>query len=151
VNGAVQVTNLPAVQEVVGAVEVTNLPAASAPARFQLVGFTSATYTGAMGGPFGVTQKCQIEFPNSRMCSVEEVILTTTIPSGLTGTAWVHLPADDRQAVQASVEPWPYFFNCNGYSEESDSSIGVVVDINGLANQPHCIDVHRIACCALVP
>ncbi len=47
----VEVINLPL------AVEVVNPAPASPPARFQLVGFTSATYTGAMGGHFGVTQK----------------------------------------------------------------------------------------------
>ncbi|GAG53354.1 unnamed protein product, partial [marine sediment metagenome] len=68
----VEVTNLPAVQEVTGAVEVTNLPSVqdvnvvNAPSpnsatRFQLVGFTTQTYTGNMGGYFGVTLKCQLE------------------------------------------------------------------------------------------
>jgi hypothetical protein len=53
VAGSVEVSNLPAVQdvnvtndtanpvEVAGAVEVTNLPAPGGAARFQLVGFTS--------------------------------------------------------------------------------------------------------------
>ena len=86
----VAVTNFPDPQNVTGSVEVTNLPdvqdvhvvnqqpPAPAPAssRFQLVGFTSATYTGDMGGHFGVTQKCQLEFPGSRMCTVKEVAAT---------------------------------------------------------------------------
>ena len=63
--GVVEVTNLPEVQDVY----VTNPPGAAPPAGFQLVGFTSATYTGDMGGNFGVAKKCQLEFPNSRMCS----------------------------------------------------------------------------------
>ena len=46
------------------AVEVVNPAPPSPPVRWQLVGFTSATYTGAMGGHFGVTQKCQLEFPS---------------------------------------------------------------------------------------
>jgi hypothetical protein len=82
----VEVTNLPEVQDV----NVTNTPlpvTVAPPARFQLVGFTSATYNGDMGGHFGVTRKCQIEFPNSRMCSLEEVAATTAIPDEILGGA----------------------------------------------------------------
>ena len=68
------------------AVEVVNPSPPTA--RIQLVGFTAATYTGNMGGPFGVAQKCQLEFPNSRMCLRIEAQQTTTIPEGLAGRAW---------------------------------------------------------------
>ena len=42
---AVEVTNEPV------AVEVVNPPAAPPPVRWQLVGFTTAAYTGDLGGP----------------------------------------------------------------------------------------------------
>jgi hypothetical protein len=78
VTGAVEVTNEPV--EVTGAVEVSNLPQPTVPARFQLVGFTSATYTGD-SGVLGLTLACQDEFPASRMCNSVEVMETTTIPT----------------------------------------------------------------------
>jgi len=55
----------------------------------QLVGFTAASYTGDLGGYFGATRKCQIEFSNTRMCTSLEVIGTYAIPEGLDGHAWV--------------------------------------------------------------
>ena len=97
VTGVVEVLNLPAVQDV----EVLNLPAVqdvnvlSAPpaaacaSRFELVGFTSATPSCA-SGLFPLTQACQSEFGGAaRMCSSVEVIETSSIPSGLAGTAMV--------------------------------------------------------------
>ena len=50
------------------AVEVTNPPAANALPRFQLVGFTSATFMGGEG-VFGYTRECQAEFGDeNRIC-----------------------------------------------------------------------------------
>ena len=56
VTGTVEVINGPV--EVTGAVEVSNLPQPSSPPRFQLVGFTSATFTGDTG-VLGFTLGCQ--------------------------------------------------------------------------------------------
>ena len=41
-------------------------------ASFQIVGVTSQTYTGDLGGPWGATGKCDAEFPGSRMCTLAE-------------------------------------------------------------------------------
>ncbi len=69
-------------------VEVIN-QTVSEQSRFQLVGFTTAIYDGNLGGVFGFTNKCQLEFPDSRWCTMNEVITTTSIPTGLTGKAWI--------------------------------------------------------------
>ena len=37
---------------------------------------------GNLGGVFGAAEKCQIDFPDSRMCNVREVEETTAIPAG---------------------------------------------------------------------
>lgn len=158
----VNVTNAPAVQdvtvtndatnpmEVVGEVSVTNLPAASATARFQLVGFTATAYTGDMGGHFGVTQKCQLEFPDSRMCSIEEVAATTAIPGGLSGDAWIHTRGDSRNVLfdarlgsgSASCFTWRSGAALDG--GRAVGSDGVDTD----TNHP-CAESRPIACCAL--
>jgi hypothetical protein len=141
VNPQVEVTNEPL------AVEVVNPAPPSPPVRWQLVGFTSATYTGAMGGHFGVTQKCQLEFPNSRMCWIEEVAATTSIPSSLVGNAWAN-PTD------------LHYPNCREHcylwtDPESCGSFGdgrvVTSDGNVAVYKASCDSAHPIACCALVP
>ena len=57
--GQVEVTNLPDVQDVNIVDGGTNSCEVK---TFQLVGFTSTAYTGNLGGVFGSTQKCQLEF-----------------------------------------------------------------------------------------
>ncbi len=160
----VEVTNLPAVQdvnvtndatnpvEVTGAVEVTNLPPPSGgSSRFQLVGFTSATYPGAMGGNFGVTQKCQLEFPNSRMCSIEEAVATTLIPSGLSGHAWTHAQGAVGVVIFAG-DPVSQSNNCFGWRSSLHTFTGNVISDEGTAEViSDCDRAHPIACCALVP
>ena len=59
------------------------------PARFQLVGFTSSSALPADTGVLGFTLECQKEFPESRMCTSEEVMETTAVPSSLQFTAWL--------------------------------------------------------------
>jgi hypothetical protein len=133
-------------------VEVVNPAPPSPPVRWQLVGFTSATYTGAMGGNFGVTQKCQLEFPNSRMCSQEEVAATTSIPSGLVGSAWAHhrdLGAIFTADFSVSAA------NCTGWTDGIDLSGNNRIRVRANGNPENlttnCTVENPIACCALVP
>ena len=153
VTGAVEVTNEPLSVEITNepvAVEVVNPPPASPPVRWQLVGFTTATYTGAMGGHFGVTRKCQLEFPNSRMCSLEEVAITTTIPDGLNGVAWVHPQPTTLSTVLIASGISTDRSNCNFW--RSVGSGGQIVGADGVtATRDSCTESYPIACCALVP
>ena len=121
------------------AVEVVNPSPPTA--RFQLVGFTSATYTGNMGGQIGVTQKCQLEFPSSRMCTVSEVQLTTDIPAVQAGFAW---------ANQGGSESGIFWSHCYFWTDDRNAGSGLVIAATGLANSRACDDPHVIACCALV-
>ena len=155
IDGTVSVDNFPASQVVTGAVEVTNfpnpVPLTCTPARFQLVGFTSATYTGAMGGNIGVTQKCQLEFPDSRMCSQKEVEATTTLSAFITGKAWIH--GDDGNSVLFSAEIRTNSTNgCNVWRSADSFEIGsTVVGSTGLFGDDLCDVAKPIACCGLVP
>ncbi len=133
------------------AVEVVNPAPPSLPARFQLVGFTSATYPGAMGGNFGVTKKCQLEFPNSRMCSIEEAVATTSIPSGLSGRAWTHAQGAVGVVIFAG-DPVSQSNNCFGWRSSLHTFTGNVISDEGTADViSDCDRAHPIACCALVP
>ncbi len=120
VTGSVEVSNQPLVQQISGEVAVTNQPAvqdvfvtnppspvAVPPApRFQLVGFTEATYQGD-ATLFGLTGACKVDFPASRMCSSVE-ILETSDPDAAVGlvdrVAWVRpvLAGDGRYDASTS-------------------------------------------------
>jgi hypothetical protein len=148
VTGAVEVTNEPV--EVTGAVEVSNLPQPSALPRFQLVGSTSATFTG-IRGVLTYTLACQDEFPASRMCNSVEVLETVSVPDNLAAFAW----------VRPSFQPLPSFtdasgvtrgnadaFSCRGWR---GSGSGLAVETNGSFLTLGCDIPRAIACCALVP
>ncbi len=133
------------------AVEIVNPTSPGPPVRWQLVGFTSATYTGAMGGNFGVTRKCQLEFPNSRMCSIEEAVATTSIPSGLSGHAWTHAQGAVGVVIFAG-DPVSQSNNCFGWRSSLHTFTGNVISDEGAADViSDCDRAHPIACCALVP
>ena len=76
------------------------------PMRFELVGFTAATYTGDMGGNFGVTQKCQLEVSDCRTCTIPEVIRTTALFTGLSGDVWVQPSGRTASGFYAACRQW---------------------------------------------
>jgi hypothetical protein len=135
---AVEVTNQPDVQ----AVEIVNpvAPTPAPPMRFQLVGFTAATYNGDLGGTFGAAKTCQLEFEGSRMCSTLEVLDTVDIPAALVGEAWVMPDTIDARTGGLTCQFWTGF---NG--------TGTYVTSQGIITSSKCEPVRAIACCALVP
>ena len=65
----VEVTNLPAIQDV----HVVNQPASTPSCGpIEIVGVTVAAYAGDLGGPWGASEKCNAEFPGTRMCTLAE-------------------------------------------------------------------------------
>jgi hypothetical protein len=70
------------------AVEVVNEPAACEVREIQLVGFTTP-YTGNLGGILGATRKCSDEFPDSRMCEIDEIRQSTRLPNVIPPLAWM--------------------------------------------------------------
>ncbi len=142
--------------EVVGEVEVTNLPTAAG--RFQLVGFTSATYLGNVG-LFAFTRGCGAEFPSSRMCRSEEILETVAIPTDLAGTVWVQpsIVAGGAQfalnlADASGISNNSQQFSCNSSQSWSNlSSSGLVVDFEGRIGFQSCSTARGVSCCAPVP
>lgn len=117
----------------------------SPPMRFQLVGFTTATYDGNLGGPFGFTQSCQAEFPGSRWCTHDEIEQTTTIPPDLVGEAWV---GGASEVIACGISPTEC--GCQGWTTAAGN--GFVVDAGGrTASMRACQENLSLACCALRP
>ena len=148
------------------AVEVVNPAPPSPPVRWQLVGFTSTSYTGDTG-VLAFTVACQAEFEaGSRMCTSEEVLNTVTVPTALSGSAWVRpvyqpfnaeedststvttrvLDASGRIAGSTVLRG----LSCTGWSDGGGT--GLSVDGSGrFLTTNNCDDPHPVACCALVP
>jgi len=146
------------------AVEVVNPAPQSPPVRWQIVGFTSASYLGNEG-VLGFTRHCQTEFSDSRVCTSQEVMDTVAVPGSLTGSAWVRpvfvpvsvarygLQGTIQMALDASGRTGsaPGTLNCNGWSSPSSSARGLVVSDAGSFSTRACNVTFSVACCALVP
>ena len=132
-----------------GAQQIMQVEVVNPPARFQLVGFTTPTYDGDLGGPLGANQKCQDEgFGGSRMCTTPEVFSTVDIPIGLFGTAWVRpIPAGNGDT---DVSGFGSIESCN-FWVSSGGDRGLAVTAGGSPSRPFCNVMRSIACCALVP
>lgn len=136
-------------------VEVVNPAPPAPPARFQLVGFTSATMLGN-AGVLSLTLACQQEFNGSRMCNSVEVIETVMVPSGLTGNAWVRPFFVPFQQVSTSSSPGTGLdasgivgqaieFSCVGSRGFAVTATGIFI------SSQFCSDPRPVACCALMP
>ena len=122
------------------------------PARFLLVGFTRATFTGALGGHFGVTQKCQFEFPRSRMCTLEGARSAREIRDELSGEAWVHTlsVSSERPGALFDAVVIDGSRNCGAWT--TTAARGTTVGANGGPDpEQNCDQEYPIACCAPVP
>ncbi len=102
----------------------------SAPVEF--VGFTTATFTGNLGGVPGANQKCQAQFPSSYFCTIADYDRsnTTVVPSTAAG-AWIDFdraPSGSRDTGSCAQNgsAWanastpfqafgPYLTNTGGY------------------------------------
>jgi hypothetical protein len=157
----VEVTNLPATQNVDGAVEVTNLPAVQdvsvvggCPASpFQLVGFTSATFDGGQG-VFTYTAACQAEFPGSRFCTSEEVLNTVSVPLGLSGDAWVRpvfvpfgMNAGGMIVLDTSGRDHTGLSRLSCFGWSPGGGLGLIVSAVGGFSFGHCGTPRAVACC----
>jgi hypothetical protein len=122
-------------------------------ANFELVGFTTATFTGGEG-VLGYTAACGAEFPDSRMCTSIEIMNTVNVPTGLTGNAWVRpvlVPgggggaATEASGIEANS---PNDFSCSAWR---GSGNGLVVYADGDFSIGGCTGARLAACCGEVP
>ena len=115
--------------------------------QIQLVGFTSTTSNGNLGGTFGATQTCQSEpFEGSRMCTTLEVLDTVVIPVALAGEAWVR-PVSNGLGDVSGISSVP---SCSFWSSIGGS--GLAVTAKGAVVVRVCTtSTLSIACCAPVP
>ena len=121
-----------------------------APARFRLVGFSTASFDGGEG-LLGFARACEAEFPGSRMCNTTEVAESTNVPDGLTGPAWVNL--DRGSAVEQSmISDLCRAAALQGRWSTADSNFGgVVVNASGHVSTGNCNEFRSVACCAPAP
>ena len=115
-------------------------------ANIELVGFTTATYTGDLGGLPGAAAKCRVDFPGSFLCSVADYdrANTTAAPPTAAG-AWLdyNRTANGTRSINACANgstPWNYA--ANPYSAYGPYVTGV-----GYAGTTLCSQSKHLTCC----
>ena len=96
--------------------------------RFQIVGFTTATFQGK-AGVLAFSLTCGQEIQGARLCSSEEVLESTEIPSDLAGAGWVRATAETADPVSPGS-------TCNGWISARDTDHGLVVVLNSVPPTP---------------
>lgn len=113
---------------------------------------TNQTYDGNMGGHFGVTEKCQQEYRRYRMCSIEEVAISTKVPNNFSSEAWALAPSFYCSGAGSLIDicSMPVANgNCKGWTSNAAVHLGQVVFNNGNASivPKACNGFKPIACC----
>lgn len=115
----------------------------------QMVGVSTQSLLGD-AGVFGMTLACQQTFPESRMCTSEEILSTFQVPS-LLSEAWVRPTAfgasGDVSGINFSVRD----LSCDGWDDDGSGSHGLTVSPHGAFNNTLCNTARPAACCALIP
>lgn len=125
--------------------------------QFELIGFSSQGSSGNGGVVFFTANRCQIDFPDSRMCTSEEVMNSTMppIPSGgsVFDLHWVRpsfVPGSGaaNRLDASGVEGTASALTCAGWSNINGT--GLAVNKLGRFSLQPCTTAKAIACCALV-
>ena len=123
----------------------------------QLVGFTSSLLPGGSGA-LNFTRACGSEYPESRMCTSEELMNTVDPPALATTWAWVRpslspLSAGltDPTGVDASgVGGEAVQLSCDGWKETTPFT-GLAADDTGAFGLQDCASELPVACCSATP
>ncbi len=121
------------------------LACCKAPRKRTLRGFTSATYTGNLGGPIGANAKCNAEFPGSIFCTQGDFGRAETSASPGGTAAWIDYNRDEVSGIRSiggcytsASGPWT-----EGTNNDSASSVSQY----GSFASSNCNVVRRLACC----
>ncbi len=117
-------------------------------ARFELVGFTLDTIFADVGF-LGLTSACQVDFPESRVCSTREIAETTAVPPGLSGFAWVIPVGGDNDPVFDGALSVRTCFSDGPFTSRNANNAGTVIDADsGSMTTRPCNVARPVACCA---
>ncbi|MGD8785541.1 MAG: hypothetical protein PVF28_04555 [Thioalkalispiraceae bacterium] len=141
--------------------------AACMPEKFQLVGFSNQSAPGNTG-VLQLTTLCQASFPNSRICTTEEVARSVSFPAVTSSpanpgpSAWVApttvagrgatvgfdvITGIQKEAEGLSCGGWAGTYGGGG----SGGGTGLTVNDRGQFKLNPCSTSMKVACCARVP
>lgn len=115
-------------------------------------GYTTATYTGNLGGPAGANQKCHAEFPGAHLCTDREFLAVGVSVPVPAGGVWVE-PGRWPSSTYPGATLRDRAYNssdCSGWDYAQADADGLALDVTGLAapiTSRACNVPHALACC----
>lgn len=116
----------------------------------EFAGFTTATYTGDLGGSFGANQKCNVEFAGSYFCLGSEFDLANSIIAPPASGAWIDNGRDSNGYRSYSAcrfdgnnLAWTY----SGAAIAASYRSGPIVRPTGPSPSSLCNELKPLACC----
>lgn len=109
-------------------------------------GFTTALYTGNLGGHIGANAKCRAEFPGSVFCTRADYASSELNVFPPSSGAWVDYFRDGsgfRNGGECYQAP------NGGWTHEGSGDTGTFIQANGLESNSTCSAQKPIACCQL--
>jgi hypothetical protein len=108
-------------------------------------GFTTATFTGSVGGQAGATQQCQSQYPGSFFCTAADFDMSNTGAAPGGSGAWVDYPRAangerDRTSCETSSGAWT--------TANSGQSGADLTPVGGYYAVANCQTALPLACCA---
>jgi len=123
----------------------------------QLAGFTSEVLLGSSGA-LNFTRACGAEYPESRLCTSEEVMNSVDPPTLATAWAWVRPSfsplatgfADPIGVDASGVTGETVQLSCDGWKETTPFT-GLATDDTGAFGLQDCAGELPVACCSPIP
>lgn len=107
--------------------------------KVTIVGYTTSTYNGNLGGVVGANSKCHADFSESRICTTDDIVKSGT-RSTPPADAWVWMNSDQ-------VAGGGFRFGCYSYASTSSSAYGMTFSSSGSVAPIQCNQLRKIACC----
>ena len=144
--------------------DITNLQTNGGAQLLQFVGNSNGTTNGGIGVR-GMTELCQVDYTDSRICTTEEYSKTTSFPAAIPSTtfAWI-LPAyvigsGTGQSSTSTPASEVYSgqgqgagiavseFNCGGWNATTSGISGLSVNGVGGFFRRGCENIQQVSCC----
>lgn len=107
-------------------------------------GFTTATFTGDLGGFTGANAKCNAEFPGSSFCTSADYSLSNTASVPGAAGAWVDFNRDSEGGRSTN----PCNIALGSWTHNGTSDTGGYLNATGYTTSSNCNVSRPLACCA---